>query len=190
MDTFAKPQTARLEQLILRPALEADLPDLEWGGAYLHFRRVFRHTFELVLAGRAVIWLALLPAVGLVGQLFIQYSCDRRELADGKERAYLYSFRVKPEFRSQGIGSAMLDRVEADLRSRGYRIVTLTVARDNPRARALYERRGYRIVAADPGRWRYPDHLGVWHEVEEPAWRMEKVLEQTEISATSRAAGG
>lgn len=176
MDTLSRPASLDLNSLVIRPAVETDLPDLEWEGDLLHFRRVFAHAFELVAAGRAQIWLALLPPVGLVGQLFIQFICDRLELADGSQRAYLYSFRVKPAYRSKGVGSAMMERVEADLRSRGFQRVTLTVARENQRARELYQKRGYLVTATDPGRWRYPDHLGVWHEVEEPAWRMEKDL--------------
>jgi len=31
-------------------------------------------------------------------------------------------------------------------------------------------------VAADPGRWSFPDENGNWHEVEEPSWRMEKEI--------------
>ena len=68
----------------------------------------------------------------------------------------------------------MMQVVEADLRSRGFHWVTLNVARDNIRARDLYERIGYHVVAPEPGIWSYPDHNGVWHTIEEPAWRMEK----------------
>ena len=37
-------------------------------------------------------------------------------------------------------------------------------------------RRGYYVVAPEPGIWSYPDEKGVWHRVEEPAWRMEKKI--------------
>jgi ribosomal protein S18 acetylase RimI-like enzyme len=62
------------------------------------------------------------------------------------------------------------------LRQREFRYITLNVARDNPRAQQLYVRRGYYVVAPEPGIWSYPDEKGVWHRVEEPAWRMEKML--------------
>ena len=70
----------------------------------------------------------------------------------------------------------MMEVVEDDLRKRGFQYVTLNVARDNPRAQQLYIRRGFRVVAPEPGVWSYQDEKGIWHRVEEPAWRMEKGL--------------
>ena len=55
---------------------------------------------------------------------------------------------------------------------------SIGVEKNNPRARALYERQGYRIIADDPGRWSYFDHEGVIQEVLEPAWLMEKRLHE------------
>jgi hypothetical protein len=51
------------------------------------------------------------------------------------------------------------------------------VGRANHEARQLYERYGYRIVAAEPGIWSYLDHLGQRQQVNEPSWRMEKRIE-------------
>jgi ribosomal protein S18 acetylase RimI-like enzyme len=55
-------------------------------------------------------------------------------------------------------------------------IATLNVGQDNPAARRLYERRGYRVVGAEPGVWQYVDHDGFVRTIDEPAWRMEKKL--------------
>jgi ribosomal protein S18 acetylase RimI-like enzyme len=167
---------AWLNQVIVRIVNEADLPGMEWDGEFTHFRRVYAEAFQRMLRGYTVLWVAELPGFGLVGQVFIQLVCDRAELADGKDRAYLYSFRVRNSFRSHGLGTLIMDVVEDDLRLRGFQYVTLNVARDNPRAQQLYLRRGYRVVAPEPGIWSYPDENGMWHQVEEPAWRMEKVL--------------
>ncbi|HOU43524.1 MAG TPA: GNAT family N-acetyltransferase [Anaerolineaceae bacterium] len=164
-----------LERVVIRPVTAADLPLLEWEGEYLHFRRVFAGAFERQLAGLSVLWIAVLDCWA-AGQVFIQYDSDRKELADGVERAYLYSFRVRPELRGQSLGTRIHQVVEEDLLQRGYRYITLNVAKENLRAQALYRRLGYRYIAHEPGRWSYPDHEGVWHQVEEPAWRMEKRL--------------
>jgi ribosomal protein S18 acetylase RimI-like enzyme len=48
--------------------------------------------------------------------------------------------------RGRGIGSALLDAVAAEAASRGYGELRLDVVDGNPRARALYERRGFRAV--------------------------------------------
>lgn len=165
-----------LERVIIRPMEEKDLPELEWDGAYTHFRRVYTEAFRRMLRGLALIWVAEYPGAGVIAQVFIQLICERNELADGKQRAYLYSFRVQPAFRSGGLGTRMVNFVEDDLRARGFEYLTLNVAKDNSRAIELYERLGYLIEAHEPGRWSYIDHLGVRQYVEEPAWRMKKHL--------------
>jgi len=169
-------QSDWLQSVIIRQARKADLADLEWEGELTHFRRVFADAYRRQEQGLTLIWIAALPGVGLIGQVFIQFICDRHELADGKQRAYLYSFRVRPEYRDRGVGSRVMQVVEDDLRERGFTHLTLNVAKDNPRAQQLYERHGYHRVAHEPGVWSYPDEKGAWHTVEEPAWRMEKVL--------------
>ncbi len=165
-----------LEKVKIRNLLQEDLPALEWDGEYTHFRRIYADAYTRANAGRSILWVADLQEVGIIGQVFIQLSADRPELADGKTRAYLYSFRIRPPYRSQGLGTRMLQVIENDLRSRGFRWISLNVAKDNPRARSLYERNGYRVVASEPGIWSYPDDQGDWQTVEEPAWRMEKFL--------------
>ena len=165
-----------LNQLQVRPVVNSDLRAMEWEGEYARFRRVYAEAFERMKMGDSMMWVAELPGIGLIGQVFIQLICPRPELADGKERAYLYSFRVREAYRSLGVGSHMMDVVEDDLRERGFHYVTLNVARDNPRAQRLYQRHGYRVVAPEPGIWSYTDEKGYWRRVEEPAWRMEKLL--------------
>ncbi len=170
-------------QAAIRSLQRSDLQSLEWDGQYSHFRRVYAEAYERMMRGLTVIWVADLPLYGLIAQVFIQLNCQRPELADGGLRAYLYSFRVKPDFQSAGLGTRMMAVVEADLLERGYRFVTLNVAKDNPRALALYERLGYRVVDQDPGIWSFIDHIGQRRTMIEPAWRMEKSLSRDSIRA-------
>jgi ribosomal protein S18 acetylase RimI-like enzyme len=159
----------------IRQMQEKDLPGLEWDGEFVHFRRLYQDAFQRYQRGMSVLWVADLAGV-IIGQVFIQLNCDRLELADGFSKAYLYSFRVRPQFRRAGLGAQILDVVESDLKDRGFRFITLNVAKDNVDAQRLYRRHGYRIVAHEPGAWSYPDQDGVWRQVQEPAWRMEKEL--------------
>jgi len=165
-----------IKNVVIRNLVSTDLPGLEWEGEFTHFRRVYAEAYQRALRGLSILWVADLPPKGIIGQVFIQLICDRLELADGQQRAYLYSFRVRPAYRSSGLGSRILQVVENDLRLREYEIVTLNVAKDNNRAQKLYERFGYRIVAHEPGVWSFVDDHGAWQQVEEPAWRMEKIL--------------
>jgi ribosomal protein S18 acetylase RimI-like enzyme len=71
-----------------------------------------------------------------------------------------------------------MERAEQLAAQRGWRQVGLSVALDNPRARALYERRGYRDsgIGTHDSRWPYPDEHGqeCWHE--ESCVQMVKLL--------------
>jgi len=167
-----------LSQIKVRLARGADLPALEWDGEYIHFRRLYADIYQNYLAGKALMWIVDLPGKGVIGQAFVSIESGRPELSNGIDRAYIYGFRVKPLFRNHGIGAAMLRVIEEDLIRRGFKNVTLNVAQDNSSAQRLYQRFGYRVVAEEPGRWSYFDHLGRHQEVVEPAWRMEKVLKR------------
>ncbi len=165
-----------LEQMVIRIASQKDLRNLEWGGELIHFRRIFSDAFQNSLHGAAIIWIAEFNPFGLLGQLIVSLRSTRPELSDGRKRAYIYGFRVKPEFRSQGVGRSMLLHAEKDLIRRGYNLITLNVAQDNLGAWKLYESLGYLVVGDDDGEWSYVDHKGRRIDVHEPAWRMEKIL--------------
>jgi ribosomal protein S18 acetylase RimI-like enzyme len=162
--------------VMVRAAHESDLPALEWDGEYTYLRRVFHEAYERMENGLSIMWLLDLPGTGIIGQAFVQLICGRPELADGIFRAYIYSFRVKPGFRNLGLGSMLLDFIETYLYQRGFRLITLNVAKENVDAFRLYQKHGYRVVAHEPGEWSYEDDKGVLQYVHEPAWRMEKSL--------------
>jgi len=164
------------EQVIIRHLRQVDLPELEWDGEYTRFRKLYQSAFERSTMGQSVLWVAEHQGHGVIGQLFLQLDSDVTELADGTTRAYLYAFRIRPEYRCEGLGSFMMDLAETDLIRRAFEVITLNVTQDNHDAIRLYERRGYRITGPDAGQWSYPDHEGVWQTVSEPSWRMEKQL--------------
>jgi ribosomal protein S18 acetylase RimI-like enzyme len=167
---------AWLPHVCIRHLMEEDLSALEWEGEYRHFRRVYADALLRMLRGEAVHWVAVLPGAEIIGQVFIHLHSERTELADGQRRAYLYSFRIRPPYRGQGLGTRMLHVVENDLRARHYHMLTLNVAKENLAARRLYERVGFHVTAHEPGIWSYLDPEGNLCQVEEPAWRMEKNL--------------
>lgn len=160
----------------IRQVRAADLPLLEWNGELSHYRQLFRQVFEQSQRRRTLMWFVSSPEYPIIGQVFVQLISTRLELADGFYRAHVFSFRVIPELRSQGIGGILLRKVEQDLLHRGFHRACLNVVRTNLRGRAFYARHGYEVIGEDPGIWSYQDLDGVWHNMEEPAWRMEKPL--------------
>ncbi len=165
-----------LDGVIIRNIRQSDLSALEWDGEFTHFRRLYSEAYRRSTQGMSVLWLAELAHEGVLGQVFVQLSCDRPELCNGIDRAYLYAFRVKPAYRSMGLGAHILAAVEDDLLNRQFHFLTLNVAKENERGQAFYRRHGFKVVASEPGRWSYIDHEGRIQKVHEPAWRMEKSL--------------
>ena len=80
--------------------------------------------------------------------------------------ARLYSIATHHAARGQGVGSALLDATEQLARRRRCRALRLEVRADNPAAARLYERLGYRRLAA----------LESYYEDGGDGWRYEKLL--------------
>jgi ribosomal protein S18 acetylase RimI-like enzyme len=167
-----------IPNLCIRHVTKADLRALEWDGELIHYRRIYLDAYNAAQSGDAVLWIADIPQEGIIGQVFISLKSNRQDLADGCNRAYLYGFACRPAYRNLGVGTQIMRYVENDLVQRGYKMLTLNVGRDNLLALRFYKRIGFNIVHSDPGCWSYIDHNGKRRSVNEPAWRMEKVLFQ------------
>jgi len=117
----------------------------------LYLRSLERGRAFLALAGNAN---------GVVGYAFVllEEGSDDTFLL-GERFGELYSLSVAPDSRRQGIGTMLLDFVDAELASRGIRGLRVAVMVGNAGARRLYERRGlqaaetilYRFAASDGG---------------------------------------
>ncbi|MFB6108755.1 MAG: GNAT family N-acetyltransferase [Haloplanus sp.] len=79
---------------------------------------------------------------GLAGMVL--YEPERGAFDRTVDRGVVTHLYVVPERRGEGIGSALLDAAEADLRASGVEVVALQAMADNEAARDFYERRGYR----------------------------------------------
>ena len=165
-----------IETLTIRMTTHKDLPDLEWGGKFTHFRRVYAKAFQNQQLGNAVLWIADSHNNGIIGQGFVQLIGSRPELADGNSRAYIYSVRVQSQYRNLGVGTKIMKKAELDLYQRGYSYTTLNVSQQNLNARRFYQRLKYQVIGQEPGIWSYLDHQGKLRHVHEPAWRMQKRL--------------
>ncbi len=148
--------------LAIRPLAEEELPLLEQfpsGG----LREKHRQRFARQRSGEVVYLVAWDGALPL-GHLLLKWGGAGAEPMASQLRdcPHLEDFTVRPEYRSRGIGSRLLDTAERLARERGFGRIGVAVGLENTRARALYERRGY----ADAGlgehtvRWPYIDREG------------------------------
>ncbi|MFY9580227.1 MAG: GNAT family N-acetyltransferase [Gaiellaceae bacterium] len=136
----------------IRPATDEDLDQLEWFG---HQRALRPHIAE-VLERRVRNETELLVAVAndfAVARLGIDFT---RRYGKG----LLWSFAVIPNLQGLGIGTALIGEAESIVRQRGLDAVEIDAGKDDPRARALYERLGYRIVGKRQEEWTYTDEQG------------------------------
>jgi len=69
------------------------------------------------------------------------------EYETGAGEYYLDSLMVLPEFRGQGIGSALMNAAIAKAQAAGYQRITLIVSDEKPRNRAMYERLGFKALS-------------------------------------------
>ena len=97
--------------------------------------------YHSISSGNAVFW-TVDHEGQLIGELYaflnIEYDPD---FADGKTTAYLCAFRIRKEYRSQGLGSRLMETVLADLKSMGFS--RATIGADEERTRKLYQHMGF-----------------------------------------------
>ena len=88
----------------------------------------------------------------------------------------VYQLAVHPALQSHGLGTLLVRALEERARARGAGRVRLLVGVDNPRARALYERLGYRADGTETDRRSYVDDTGRTVDVAEECVLMVKEL--------------
>ena len=82
---------------------------------------------------------------------------------------------VGSAYRRRGIGTLLVETVEAKAEGEGFSKVNLEVALDNDGALCLYESLGYRIVGSPvTDRWTRTTEDGGREQVEERSWVMVK----------------
>ena len=175
-ENSSHPPKFDLRSLDIRPVRENDLTALEWDGAYQKYRRMYARLFKESQQKKVLMWLVEIPLQEIIGQAFVMLNSGEIDAADGFNRAYIFAFRVKPNWRNRGIGSYLMAHIEEELYKKGFRFATLNVAKENPDARRLYERLGYKVIGSRPGIWSFRDETGQIQHVNEPAWRMMKRL--------------
>ncbi|OAQ53646.1 hypothetical protein HTG_05145 [Natrinema mahii] len=74
---------------------------------------------------------------------FVSVTVERGTLELDTTRGLLSNIYVRPAYRGQGIGTALLEAAEASLADRGVDELLLEVMADNEAARRFYRRHGY-----------------------------------------------
>jgi [ribosomal protein S18]-alanine N-acetyltransferase len=82
------------------------------------------------------------------------------------DEIHINNFALRPSFRAQGMGTALLERVLAVGRELGARRATLEVRASNEAARRLYERMGFYVAGVRRNYYTKPveDALVLWRD--------------------------
>ena len=114
----------------LRPAEDLDRAE----------RAVLERALTRLPSG-AILLVADLNDTGPAGVAYAETATD---YFTGERHGHLGILAVAESGEGQGVGRALLSAIEAWATARGYRFLTLNVFEGNSRARAVYERAGYR----------------------------------------------
>lgn len=164
-----------LPNFIIRNASREDLPALEWEGEYRIFRRLYRRAMNEAKEGHRILLVADLEG-RLIGQIFIQLHSIPADPKKMPKTGYLYSFRVRLEYRNLGVGTSLVSSAEDALRRGNFQRALIGVAKDNSDALRLYQRLGYRKISEDPGEWSFIDDENEIRKIVEPTFILEKYL--------------
>lgn len=99
-------------------------------------------------------------------------SCLLYNLKGDPPNGYMFASSVSVEWRSRGIGSALIAHNERVARSLGMYHLSSHTAKDNPRAAAWRERMGYRRVGEETVQWEEVDG----RHVEHLCWKFERTF--------------
>ncbi|BES64995.1 hypothetical protein SANA_14340 [Gottschalkiaceae bacterium SANA] len=84
-----------------------------------------------------------------------------------KNELYIDSIGVSADARGRGVGTKLLEFAEELAHRKGCNTLSLHVMKENPKAKALYERLGYKVVSEDSFRWlkRVTGYSGAYHMI-------------------------
>ena len=159
--TSARPD-ASTERLSIRPLSETELPALQ-GALPKSEPDRHRRRFAAQQNGGATYLLAWLDDLPVAHLLVRWRGPENPDLpAIAADRPCLEDLLVREDLRSCGIGTRLIAEAERLAGERGHGGVGLAVGVANARARALYDRLGYRDSGAPPFdlTWTYIDAAG------------------------------
>ncbi len=165
-----------LDRVTIRLMKEEDLPEIEWGGEYARYRKVYREVFHNFQKGISLPYIAETEDDGIIGQVFLTRKEPNPSYSPRSRYFFLSSFRIKPAFRDKGLGSKMLQICFREVRNHRLRDIFLNCSKDNNRARRFYEKNGFRVVRIDEGTWTYINNEGLVVSEPQNSYLMKKTL--------------
>jgi ribosomal protein S18 acetylase RimI-like enzyme len=138
--------------LVVDDLTQEDLALLDWSGSETHLASVSR-ALERIEPGEVQYLVVRAPGGEPIAKGGIDY-------AEEPGVGTIWQVATAQELQSLGIGTHLIAVAEQRVRKRGVRTAELAVEDNNPRAKALYERLGYREVRRKAASWDQEDAAG------------------------------
>lgn len=156
--------------VVVRPALERDLTELEWFGLFRTHRRMLHDTYKAAKRGEQIMLVADLNGFP-IGQVWIDLV-----VKPDAETGAIWALRVIPCLQRLGVGTLLIAAAEDAIRSHGFHTAEIGADMDNPGARRLYERLGYAVVSTWSGEYSYTTPEGILIRGDSEQWILRKSL--------------
>ena len=129
-----------MRSIKIRKAAEHELLEL-WGYESIHTASSnAKFFYDNIKGGNAEFW--TLDYDGeLVGELYVFYDLEDKDFADGQRTA----FRVRTDFRGQGLGTKLICHVIEHIKNLGYQRISIGVDTTDIANIRLYKRLGFTI---------------------------------------------
>lgn len=141
-----------LDSLVVNDLTSDDLPDVAWAGGQYHLKAI-KKALERVPKGEVEYLAVRAPDGKPVSIGGIDYTAH-------EHAGTLWQLATRGELIGLGLGSRLIAAAEERIRRRGVMSAMVAVEDNNPKARALYERLGYRSVGREKTSWHHQDENG------------------------------
>jgi ribosomal protein S18 acetylase RimI-like enzyme len=141
-----------VEALKVDDLTKDDLPRIAWSGNQSHLRYVEK-ALERAAAGDVDYLAVRAPSGEPISIGGVNYAAH-------EGAGTLWQLATKDSLRGLGLGTRLIAQAEARIKERGFDRVFIGVEDNNPRARQLYERLGYRVTGHENETWNVDDGHG------------------------------
>lgn len=157
-----------VESLRVDDLTAADFPAITWAGTRRHLQAV-AEVVARVASGETEYLAVRAPDGTPIAIGGIEYT-------EAPGVGTIYQLSTHPELQGLGLGTALISAAEERISRRGLSVARVGVEDDNPRARVLYERLGYRAFGRRPVSWESERDDGSLHLYETVITELDKQL--------------
>lgn len=114
-------------------------------------RGVVEKEFQEIETGKRIVLFAEVGEMP-IGTVQLILDGSDKEQADGINVAQIHHLKAHRGFCRRGIGKTLSQKIEEIAKQKGFKRMTVGVDEDNPYAKRLYEKWGYKLLKIEPGR--------------------------------------